>query len=154
EKATTEVASPASGVLHISVPQGQTVPIGTVVARVEAQPASPQPASAGKKVEAAAAPKPSSSDGPPKKREPDRAPSEPATAQERSAPLLSPAARHLVEERGLDPTKVAGSGPGGRVIKEDVLDYLKSSEREPTGTPESTPELPVKGAIPPDAGGR
>jgi 2-oxoglutarate dehydrogenase E2 component (dihydrolipoamide succinyltransferase) len=152
EKATTEVASPASGVLHISVPQGQTVPIGTVVARVEAQAASP-PVSAGKKADAGATPKPSTTDGSPKKREPDRTRSEAATVQERSEPLLSPAARHLVEERGLDPTKMAGSGPGGRVIKEDVLEHLKSAEREPASPPVSTSASPP-GDTEPAAGGR
>src|SRR5438552_468631 len=56
EKATTEVAAPASGILHISVPEGRTVPIGTVVARVEAQSAASQPAPGGEKAKDAAAP--------------------------------------------------------------------------------------------------
>ncbi len=38
--------------------------------------------------------------------------------------LLSPVVRRLVTENGLDPASITGSGPGGRITREDVLDYL------------------------------
>ena len=34
---------------------------------------------------------------------------------------ISPRARHLAEEKGIDPSRIAGSGPGGRVIERDVM---------------------------------
>ncbi|MBQ6286867.1 MAG: 2-oxo acid dehydrogenase subunit E2 [Bacteroidales bacterium] len=34
---------------------------------------------------------------------------------------ISPRARHLAEEKGIDPSRIAGSGPGGRVIERDVI---------------------------------
>ncbi len=41
---------------------------------------------------------------------------------------LGPAARALVEEKGLDPTAIAGSGKGGRITKEDVQAHLSQSQ--------------------------
>jgi len=38
--------------------------------------------------------------------------------------LLSPVVRRLVTENGVDPASITGSGPGGRITREDVLDYL------------------------------
>ncbi len=37
---------------------------------------------------------------------------------------LSPAVRRLIDENGLDPARINGSGRGGRIIKEDVLNYM------------------------------
>lgn len=38
--------------------------------------------------------------------------------------LLSPVVRRLVNENGLDPSSIVGTGPGGRITREDVLDHL------------------------------
>ena len=38
--------------------------------------------------------------------------------------LLSPVVRRLVNENGLDPSTIVGTGPGGRITREDVLDHL------------------------------
>ncbi|MEY2746487.1 MAG: 2-oxoglutarate dehydrogenase complex dihydrolipoyllysine-residue succinyltransferase, partial [Planctomycetota bacterium] len=45
----------------------------------------------------------------------------PAPAHAAAGGVVMPAAARLAAERGIDPTKLAGSGPGGRVLKEDVL---------------------------------
>jgi len=52
------------------------------------------------------------------------APSQTAVAGKRN--LASPLARKLAEEKSIDITRVSGTGPGGRVTKDDVLNYAKS----------------------------
>ena len=42
---------------------------------------------------------------------------------------LSPAVRRLIDENGLDPARINGSGRGGRIIKEDVLNYMATADR-------------------------
>jgi 2-oxoglutarate dehydrogenase E2 component (dihydrolipoamide succinyltransferase) len=51
--------------------------------------------------------------------------------------MLSPAARRVVEELGLDPTRITGSGPGGRVLKEDALAFhaARGAVASTTGSP-------------------
>ena len=54
--------------------------------------------------------------------------------------IISPAAKKLIEENRLAAHSIRGSGRGGRVTKEDVLDYIKDSSRQ--STPQ--PEIPVE----------
>ena len=48
---------------------------------------------------------------------------------------ISPAAKSLAKKHGLDMTRIPGSGPGGRIKKEDVLKYMETGE---TATPVNT----------------
>src|SRR5256885_5774323 len=99
EKATAPVPAPAGGVLHITVPEGETVAIGAIVGQIE-------PAAAG----AANTPKPAAKSPPPANEKPAAEP-----------PPLSPAAKRIVEEEGIDPRTLQGTGKGGRVTKENVI---------------------------------
>ena len=56
---------------------------------------------------------------------------------------MGPAARALVEEKGLDATAITGSGKGGRITKEDVQAHLSREEGSgaPPATPASAPTL-------------
>lgn len=45
--------------------------------------------------------------------------------------ILSPAARKLAEENGIDPNSIAGSGKGGRVTKEDVVAAVEAKKNAP-----------------------
>ena len=81
----------------------------------------------------------------------------PAPADER--PALSPSVRRIVEEQGLDPAALRGSGPGGRILKEDAL--RAAVERGGSGagpTPgvgradRAGEEAPTPDAAPPEAG--
>ncbi|MGH8403042.1 MAG: 2-oxoglutarate dehydrogenase complex dihydrolipoyllysine-residue succinyltransferase, partial [Gammaproteobacteria bacterium] len=66
------------------------------------------------------------------------------TAANRDLPL-SPSVRRLVEEHQLDPAKIKGSGPDGRLTKGDVLEYLNQSSA-PAPTVASTTAPPDKPA--------
>ena len=50
---------------------------------------------------------------------------------------ISPVARRLAEEHGIDPGAIDGSGPGGRVMKEDVLDLIQQPPA--AGPPSASP---------------
>lgn len=59
--------------------------------------------------------------------------------------LLGPAARQLVEKHKLDPSVIKGSGKGGRILKEDILAYMKSQDAAPkTETVAAAEPTPAK----------
>ena len=128
DKITLEVPAAAAGVLgDIEVAEGQTVAVGAVLGSID--PADRGAASASR---AAAEPKP------------DRS-APPAASQS-----LSPAVRKLVDEHGLDPTAITGTGKGGRLTKGDVLAHLASSSdiapAEPAPAPVLAPDPAPAGA--------
>ena len=136
DKVDTEIPAPASGVLsEIRVQEGETVDVGTVLAVLGdgtgAAPAAPAPAAP---AEPAPAPVPAAAAPAPAAPAPAPAPAAPAPAPAPAAPapppaatggaLLSPLVRRLIEENGLDPATMAGTGVGGRITREDVLDVI------------------------------
>ena len=54
---------------------------------------------------------------------------------------LSPAVRKLVDEHGLDPAAIKGTGKGGRLIKADVLSAIDSNSAPPSSEPVKEPHL-------------
>ena len=138
DKVDTEVPSPISGTLtEIRVAEGDTVPVGTVIAVVGAAGAAPAPTSAPAPVAAApapvaVAPTPVVAPAPAPAPAPVVVAPAPAPAPAVAAPapvatsnkLLSPVVRRLVAEHGIDVNALVGSGPGGRITREDVLDHI------------------------------
>ncbi|WPC06999.1 2-oxoglutarate dehydrogenase complex dihydrolipoyllysine-residue succinyltransferase [Pseudomonas benzenivorans] len=53
--------------------------------------------------------------------------------------ILSPAARKLAEENGIDPNSIAGTGKGGRVTKEDVVAAVEAKKKAPAAAPTAKP---------------
>lgn len=64
----------------------------------------------------------------------------PASAEEA---LLSPAARKIAEENGLNPASIAGTGKGGRVTKEDVVAAVEARKTAPVAAPVAKPAAPA-----------
>ena len=67
--------------------------------------------------------------------------------------LMGPAVRRLVEEHGLDPKKITPTGPGGRLTKEDLLDFITNKVNPVAGqpapsAPASTPAGPAPALTP------
>ncbi len=117
EKVDTEVPSAVAGVLRaVHVAEGQTVPVGTPLAVITATADEPMDEPA---VPIAAAPEPDS--------EPPVAAGPPSARVASVAPrpehdgFLSPVVRALMDEHGLSPGDVAGSGRDGRITRNDVL---------------------------------
>jgi 2-oxoglutarate dehydrogenase E2 component (dihydrolipoamide succinyltransferase) len=147
DKVDTEVPSPAEGVLtEILVPEGETVEVGTVLARIgppgsapaEGSPEAPSaPAEAPAEAPAAApapadepavaaAPAPEPASTPPPASAPAPAP---ATAGGNGRSFVSPVVARIASEHGVDPSAVQGTGAGGRVTKKDILAYIESGQQ-------------------------
>lgn len=126
DKADVEVEVFTSGVLEeLLVEPGAEVPVGTVLARIRENGAPEKPA-------------PSA--------EPPVPPAEPAAEPHL---LISPSARHLAEELGVDPATIHGSGPGGRIQRKDV--EAAAREPSPVHEPPAAPPPPAPEPAPPPA---
>jgi 2-oxoglutarate dehydrogenase E2 component (dihydrolipoamide succinyltransferase) len=114
DKVNVEVAAEQGGVLEQIVKgEGQNVGVGEIIGKIGA--GAPAAASAPQNgAPAAAAPR---QDAPAPPTTPVAAP---PTASSQHAPPISPVARRIAADQGVDVRAVAGSGPGGRVTKDDV----------------------------------
>jgi len=160
DKVTLEVVAEAGGVLKITVPEGETVPICAVVGTIDTEgapaEAEPAPAAAAEAPELAAPPTPKPTPPPPA---PEPAPAHagaptpevpPPTPPEMDRPL-SPSVRRLVTEKGIDIGRISGTGPGGRITKGDVMLYLEQAGAAPSAEAAAVPApasaAPVEDAV-------
>jgi 2-oxoglutarate dehydrogenase E2 component (dihydrolipoamide succinyltransferase) len=130
DKVDSEVPSPYDGVLlEILVNAGDTVPVGTPLARIgepgaaTASAATPAPAATAASVPAAAATPTAAAPaaGVSETNEPATGPAVASSAGNgQPGVALSPVVRRLAAEKGLDLTAISGSGAGGRIRREDV----------------------------------
>jgi len=146
DKVDTEVPAPASGVVtEILVQEGETVEVGTVLARIGGEapaaapaPAAPEPATQPAAEEAAAAATEGQSAPQP---EPTPAPAAPApqpAAADNGKAFVSPVVARIAAEHGIDPSQVPGTGTGGRVTKKDIQSFIESPPQAPA--PEAAPQ--------------
>ncbi len=158
DKVDTEVPSPIAGTLsEIRVQAGETVAVGTVIAVVGASSAAaPAPAAAAPvapvvaapaPAPVAAAPAPAPTRAPAAAPKPTRAPAAaPAPAPTRAPAaalptniVLSPVVRRLITDHGIDVAALRGTGPGGRITREDVLDYIDAHGLTRSTAPAAAP---------------
>ena len=152
DKATMDLEAYEGGTLQqILVQEGETVPIGQAVALIgsgavvqqpsQLAPAAVQTGSNGAGATASAA------ESPPKVEKSTQAP---VTTErgERGAIKASPLARRMAEEHSIDLSKISGTGPGGRIVRDDIEDVLgqRGAPPAPAPTPAAPPSAP-----PPDA---
>lgn len=135
DKVVLEVPSPDAGVLvEILKGDGETVVSGEVIAKIDTE---AKAGTAAPKAEAKAA-------------APAAAPAVAAAASASAAGAASPAARKILEEKGVSAADVSGSGRGGRVTKEDAL--MAQIKAAAVSGPVAAPSAP-KAALPtPPAG--
>ena len=168
DKVDTEVPSPIAGVLtEIRVAEGETVAVGTVIAVVGGAGAAPAPTPAPVAAPAPAptpapvatpAPAPTPAPTPAPVVTPAPAPAPAAAPVAQSNKLLSPVVRRLVNDHGINIDALQGTGPGGRITREDVLDYIdrnglaaQASAPAPVATPapvQAPAPAPVVAAAP------
>ncbi len=166
DKVDTEVPSPIAGVLtEIRVAEGETVAVGTVIAVVGGAGAAPAPTPAPVAAPApapapVAAPAPAPTPAPAPVATPAPAPAPVATPAPapvaQSNKLLSPVVRRLVNDHSINIDALQGTGPGGRITREDVLDYidrngLAAQPSAPVAAPAPTPAPAVAPAPAPVA---
>ena len=132
DKASMEVPSPKAGkVVSIAMKEGGKASIGVAILDLEVtQSAAPAPAEAPQQTEApqqAEAPKQAPAPAPAATRAEQPAKPAPADNSRSSSAYAGPAVRKLAREFGVDLDKVQGSGPKGRLQKEDVQNFVKNA---------------------------
>jgi 2-oxoglutarate dehydrogenase E2 component (dihydrolipoamide succinyltransferase) len=139
DKVVLELPAPADGVISkIIKGDGGTVIAGEVIAQIDTE--------AKAAAAAASATAPLGGKPPPAPVQPTPAP---APEQAREDARLMPAARKLVEEQGVDPTRIAGSGRDGRITKGDVLEHVTRAQPAPAAQPAATQALAITPGAPP-----
>jgi pyruvate dehydrogenase E2 component (dihydrolipoamide acetyltransferase) len=145
EKINTEVEAEASGVLRHLVPEDTTVPAGAVVGCILSQDEELPPELAAMAA-AAASPALMAAPVPVARGAGGGAP--PARATGGFVPA-SPLARRLAEEAGIDLSQVEGTGPGGRILQEDVERAIAARREAPAVPAAAAPApgrtIPFKG---------
>ncbi|BAN01163.1 dihydrolipoamide acetyltransferase family protein [Ilumatobacter coccineus] len=149
DKTETEVEAAATGVLHQTGAPGDTFACGASIGQVLAPGEAPSAA--------AAAPAPSAAPTP-AAAEPEAAPAVAASPAPAAASatgsggrlLVSPNARRVAAERGIDVATVTGTGPDGRITSEDVLDVADGRVAAVATAPAAAPAAsPAPAAVAP-----
>ncbi len=161
DKVDAEIPSPSAGVLkEIKIPEGQTVPIQTVVAVIDgasgvaASAPTPAPAAAAKPatapaaaVQAAAPAKPSAPPPPPAfapvSAPPAFASAAPASGIGTERIHSSPLVRRMAKEHGIDLASIEGSGAAGRITKEDIEAVIAAQSLPSSGPAAPAPSAPA-----------
>ena len=151
DKVDSEVPAPESGfVTEIVVQEGETVPVGARLAVISADAggargracgrragtgscsrtcARPRPRAAAAAPRGSAPPVPAPAPAPPPA--PASAPAPAPAAANGGGVVTSPIVRRLIEEQGLDPAQIRGTGEGGRITRNDVLDAARARGSAP-----------------------
>jgi 2-oxoglutarate dehydrogenase E2 component (dihydrolipoamide succinyltransferase) len=159
DKASMELPAPASGTLSRIIKQtGEIANVGDVIGRIaEAGEEEDKPSQADKTTEGKAASNTKAdkkSKDQPKRdvKEEAAKDEEPEQKQEREQPepeeidvrpRVMPAARRALAEHRLEASEVKGSGPGGRILKEDVLRHVREARKEQVAEPEPSRPAPA-----------
>ncbi len=132
EKASVQVPAPASGFLHaITKSAEEFATVGEVIAKIRVA----------EKPAAGSAP---AATGP----APDSAATSATSTTESASGFVMPAAQRLLEEHGLSASQVPATGPGGRLLKEDVLAYVSNRPKAAPTTAPPAPPVPVVSSKP------
>ncbi len=154
DKAEIEVESFTAGWLEdVLVNEGETVPVGTAIARIRTgeseTPEAPAPALALRPAPAPAASSPAKSAGRPAPVSPT-----PTRVAPRAGPRIhaSPLARRVAEDLGVDLSTVAGTGPEGAISREDVEkaaapDAATKAPRPPSAATRADKQATMRSAI-------
>ena len=145
DKAVVEIEAQGDGILGgVTAKEGDVVPVGQTIAWLlkpgEQPPANVASAQTGRKMDSA-----------------------PAAAATAAAPVvaepvsaagakISPKARRLAREHGVDIARLRGSGPGGEILAEDIMKASASSASVAQSTPSTTTARPPSTASPAPAG--
>jgi len=171
DKVDAEIPSPSAGVLkEIKIPEGQTVPIQTVVAVIDgataAAASAPAPAPAPAPAAAKPAPAPAAAPQPAPAPAKPAAPAPAAAPVPASAPAASPAAtpatgterihssplvRRMAKEHGIDLASLEGTGAAGRITKDDIEAAIAAQSGTTAPVAPSTSTAAARPTPPPPA---
>jgi pyruvate dehydrogenase E2 component (dihydrolipoyllysine-residue acetyltransferase) len=134
DKAVVEVESPGDGILSsVSAREGAVIPVGQTIAWLlapgEAPPLATAPAQTGRRQDSAAGSSAAS------------AGASTPTALVPAELRISPKARRLAREHGVDVTRLRGSGPGGEILAEDIMNAAKGAGASAATAPAAVPAI-------------
>ena len=146
DKATVEIPSPRAGrVLRLGAAEGERVPVGHVLVEIEEREAGDAAASPDSPAEEATEPAAGSAEA---EAGPSFSPTVRPAAKEAAGLLraveATPAVRALARELGIDLTQVKASGPGGRILPDDVKRAAAKNEARLEGGPAPAVALEVE----------
>jgi pyruvate dehydrogenase E2 component (dihydrolipoamide acetyltransferase) len=146
DKAVMEIESPANGILAgVTAKPGDDVPVGQTIAWIvapgETPPAEEAHAASGRKnVAAISTPAASASSTSGQASDSSARGTPPASSQpSNQSARISPKARRLANERGVDLASVRGSGPGGEILASDIL----AAETKSVSSPSAESASPI-----------
>lgn len=116
DKATLAISAEESGALEILAQEGDTVAVGSVICKINTDAKAPEKAATSKVEEKKPEPKAE------EKKEPEKEPVSETASYAKGTP--SPAAAKIMAEKNISASQINGTGPGGRITKGDVLNYL------------------------------
>lgn len=114
DKATLELTAPNSGVITLKAEEGDTIEVGSVVAEIDTTAAAPEKSEKPAKEEA---PKEETKEAP-KSKETE------ITEASHAKGHPSPVARKMMQENNISASQVSGTGKGGRITKQDVVNAM------------------------------
>lgn len=127
DKATFELPAEANGVLRIVAKEGQSLPIGGLICKIE--------------ITEGGAPVAEKSSSSSKEEKESK-----STDKSYASGHPSPAASKILDEKGIKSSEVSGTGVGGRITKDDANNAQKSTEKkEPAKTASTTPPVITSG---------
>lgn len=139
DKATLELPAEASGIITLKAEEGDAVAVGAVVCLIDTDVAKPEGSDAIETYENAGDEKGKGNSAP----DLDKAKAEANTTNEKAAPLTektyasgtpSPAAKKILDEKGIAAKSVAGTGRDGRITKSDAQNATPSMGTPGTGS--------------------
>ena len=157
DKVTIEVPAQSAGVLaEVVVNEGETVEVGALLGSIGEGAGTAAPAASEAAAAPAETPQAETASEAEKPQEPTPSPAAPTQMappdKQIDTSALSPAARRVVEEHGLDPAQITGTGKDGRLTKEDALKAAGGGQTAPASPAPPAAAAPSAAAAP--AGGQ
>jgi 2-oxoglutarate dehydrogenase E2 component (dihydrolipoamide succinyltransferase) len=149
DKVTIEVPAQSAGVLaEVVVNEGETVEVGALLGSIGEGAGTATPAVSEAAAASAETPQAETASGSEKAQEPTPSPAASAVSSSTSfdTSALSPAARLVVQEHGLDPAQITGTGKDGRLTKEDALKAASGAQAAPASPASSAGAAPTVAA--------
>ena len=153
DKVTIEVPAQSAGVLaEVVVNEGETVEVGALLGSIGEGAGTAAPAASEAAAAPAETPQAETASEAEKPQEPTPSPAAPTQMappdKQIDTSALSPAARRVVEEHGLDPAQITGTGKDGRLTKEDALKAAGGGQTAPASPAPPAAAAPSAAAAP------
>ncbi len=146
DKASVEVVAEDAGTLSHKASEGDTVEIGAVIATIDTS--AEAPAGGDSKQQSDSGKQDSKQEAPASKGNGSGSSSQQPMSAAPDKEHLSPAVRKAVNEKGVDPSTIEGTGRGGRITKEDVMNAASSGGGTEKSSPSPAKKAPTRDSQP------